>query len=112
MWRANLGFDRTSTWRFTSGRGTGVRAWLDGVEIQDGQRVRVPMGFYDFIVTTEAKGDEDLKAAFKPVFWPAETPEAEQAARKALVGALRPLLEKVPKDVKDPEVTKLFKAVM
>jgi outer membrane protein assembly factor BamB len=112
MWRANLGFDRTSTWRFTSGRGTGVRAWLDGVEIKDGQRVRVPMGFYDFIVTTEAKGDEDLKGAFKPVFWPAETPEAEQAARKSLVGALRPLLEKVPKDVKDPEVTKLFKAVM
>jgi hypothetical protein len=88
----------------------GVRAWIAGVPVRNGQRIRFKEGFYDLLLEVEI-GDGGKTGDITVVFRPSETPEREQARRKSAIRAERDLLERAA-NLTNGEVGRLAGAML
>jgi hypothetical protein len=104
FWVVPLGFGQEMTLRFTLGRDHGVRAWMHGIEIKDGQRVHGHYGSHGVHLMTEVRGEEELQDTICPVFWEASSPEAESAFRRKRIAAVLPWLKRAAVEVEDPDI--------
>ena len=100
----NLAIDRDVTMRLTLGRERGITAWIDGIEIKDGQRFHAQYGRHKLLIMTEVRGEDELQDTFRPVLWDARTPEYEKQYRKQRLDAMRPWLQRAAGHINNPEL--------
>jgi hypothetical protein len=104
FWHGPLDFDRDTTLRLDFGRKRNMRAWIDGIEIKDGQRVRGPLGRHRILIRTDVTTEDELDDTIRPVFRYAPSREYEQGQRQKILATLVPFLKDRITYIKDPEL--------
>jgi hypothetical protein len=112
FWHAAIGFDREMTVRLNLGRTRNIQAWIDGMEVKDGQRVHGAFGKHHLLLRTEVAGEAELGDTVRPVLSYAPSREYEETHRKRLLDAVGPLLEEKAKHVNDPQLKEWVAAAL
>ena len=104
FWHAPICFDREMTVRLHLGRARNTRAWINGVEVRDGQLVHGKLGKHYILLRTEVANEDELADTIRPLLRYAPSPKYEQAYRRRFLDELKPVLERRAQYIKDSEL--------
>jgi hypothetical protein len=74
-----------------------ARAWIGGLPLKTGERVRLPKGLTPLLVEVRAGSIPPDGLLFSPAFWSSDDVKAEEEAWLAVARLVRPWLERVTK---------------
>jgi len=101
LWSTILHSDRDWVLRVDLDGFAGARLWIGGVELKDGQRIRLTRGNYAIAMRTMIGDVSALPRSFRPTFWHAESREAEVKLRRARLRGTTKWLKRAVKHASD-----------